>query len=101
MTEHADHHYRGAPFDRERDAFSRVLSGEIGGVSEADIVSNGYVVSTLEASLWCLLTTGSFEEAVLRAVNLGSDTDTTGCVTGGLAGIHYGLDHVPERWRRP
>lgn len=57
-----------------------------------DIKSGGYVVDTLEASLWSILNSNSFEEAVLTAVNLGSDTDTTGAVAGGLAGIVYGLD---------
>jgi ADP-ribosyl-[dinitrogen reductase] hydrolase len=52
----------------------------------------------LEATLWCLLNTNSYAEAVLRAVNLGDDTDTTAAVTGGLAGIHYGLDNIPAEW---
>jgi ADP-ribosyl-[dinitrogen reductase] hydrolase len=50
---------------------------------ENEIYSSGYVVSTLEASLWCFLTTNTYSEAVLKAVNLGADTDTTACVTGG------------------
>ena len=53
---------------------------------------------TLEASIWSLLTTESYEDAVLKAVNLGSDTDTTGAVTGGLAGLLYGFDKIPENW---
>jgi ADP-ribosyl-[dinitrogen reductase] hydrolase len=47
-----------------------------------------------------LLTTSTFQECVLRAVNLGGDTDTTGCVAGGLAGVHYGLSAIPEKWMR-
>jgi len=34
----------------------------------------------------------------LKAVNLGYDTDTTGCVTGGLTGVHYGIDAIPREW---
>jgi ADP-ribosylglycohydrolase len=45
------------------------------------------VLHTLEASLWCLLTEDTYADAVLKAVNLGGDTDTTGAVTGGLAGL--------------
>jgi len=56
------------------------------------------VIHTLEASIWCLLNTSSFQDAVLKAVNLGEDTDTTGCVTGGLAGLYYGLEAVPKEW---
>lgn len=63
-----------------------------------DIKSSGYVIDTLEASLWCLMTTNNFEDAVLKAVNLGEDTDTTGAVTGGLAGILYGKDQIPDDW---
>ena len=62
--------------------------------------SSGYVLHTLEASIWCLLTTGSYQEAVLKAVNLGEDTDTTAAVTGGLAGLLYGLSGIPENWKQ-
>jgi ADP-ribosyl-[dinitrogen reductase] hydrolase len=34
----------------------------------------------------------------LKAVNLGGDTDTTGCVTGGLAGMLYGIETIPQAW---
>ena len=54
---------------------------------------------TLEAALWCLLTTDSYSECVLKAVNLGSDTDTVAAVAGGLAGVLYGYDAIPEEWR--
>jgi ADP-ribosylglycohydrolase len=46
----------------------------------------------------CLLTTDSYKEAVLKAVNLGNDTDTTGAVTGGLAGLLYGFENIPKNW---
>jgi ADP-ribosyl-[dinitrogen reductase] hydrolase len=66
---------------------------------EADVImSTGYVVHTLEASIWCLLTTNTYQEAVLKAVNLGEDTDTTGAVTGGLAGLLYGYESIPKDW---
>ncbi len=63
-----------------------------------EINSSGYVVSTLEASIWCIMTSDSYAEAVLKAVNLGDDTDTTGCVTGGLAAIIYGYESIPNGW---
>lgn len=78
--------------------FDRLLKNNIHKLSEDEIQSNGYVLHTLEASVWCLLTTDNYKEAVLRAVNLGGDTDTTGAVTGGLAGLLYGLDNIPENW---
>lgn len=67
---------------------------------EPEIRSHGYVVDTLEAALWCLLHTDSYADCVLKAVNLGSDTDTTAAVAGGLAGIYYGMDGIPEQWIR-
>lgn len=67
-------------------------------VSESDIRSSGYVADTLEAAIWCLLNTDSFESCVLKAVNLGDDTDTVGAVAGGLAGIYYGIDNIPKEW---
>lgn len=78
--------------------FDRLLQGNISEVAEPFIKSTGYVLHTLEASIWCLLTTGSFEAAVLRAVNLGEDTDTTGAVTGGLAALLYGWEGIPAHW---
>lgn len=66
--------------------------------SEEEIKSTGFVLHTLEASLWCILNTNSYRDAVLRAVNLGDDTDTTAAVTGGLAGIIYGFDEIPRDW---
>ncbi len=65
---------------------------------EEEIKSSGYIVDTLEAAIWCFLNTESYKECVLKAVNLGSDTDTVGAVAGGLAGLYYGLDDIPEAW---
>jgi ADP-ribosylglycohydrolase len=62
------------------------------------IKSSGYVVDTLEAAVWSLITTENLEQALLKAVNLGDDTDTVGAVTGGLAGLFYGYDQIPAAW---
>ena len=86
------------PYVDEFQYYARLLSGWIANADEGTIRSEGYVVDTLEAALWCLLTTGSLTEAVLKAVNLGGDADTTGTVTGGLAGILYGARAIPEGW---
>lgn len=63
-----------------------------------EVKSGGYVVNTLDAALWCLCNTSSYSECVLTAVNLGGDTDTTGCVVGALAGAVYGIDSIPKGW---
>lgn len=78
--------------------FSAPLNPDLGSEHESAIQSSGYVLHTLTASIWCLLTTISFSECVLKAVNLGDDTDTTGCVAGGLAGVFYGVDAIPAEW---
>jgi ADP-ribosyl-[dinitrogen reductase] hydrolase len=82
----------------EINKFNRLLKGNIYEVHEDEIKSGGYVLHTLEASIWCLLNTNSYENAVLKAVNFGEDTDTTGAVTGGLAGILYGFNNIPKSW---
>ena len=97
-AEAARAHYSASPFDREAQRFTKVLSAAFVATPETDIESSGYVVHTFEAAVWCLLTTGTFEEAVLKAVNLGEDTDTTACVAGGLAGLAYGRRAIPADW---
>ncbi len=82
----------------EAAAFERVLGGRLADLRREEIRSSGYVVDTLEAALWCLLTTDHYRDAVLKAVNLGEDTDTTGAVVGGLAGILYGEAGIPAEW---
>lgn len=62
------------------------------------IKSSGYVVDTLEAAVWCLLHSHSYKETVLMAVNLGEDTDTVGAVAGGLAGLYYKEEGIPQEW---
>ena len=75
-----------------------ILLEDVSELASPDINSDSYVVHTLEAALWCLLNYDSFVETVLAAVNLGDDTDTTAAVAGGLAGIWYGGEAIPEEW---
>ena len=65
---------------------------------EPQIRSSGYVLHTLQAALWCVLTTSGYAECVLKAVDLGEDTDTTAAVAGGLAGLWYGAESIPKEW---
>jgi ADP-ribosyl-[dinitrogen reductase] hydrolase len=57
-----------------------------------------YVVESLEAALWAFHSRDSFQDAVLKAVNLGDDVDTTGAVCGQLAGAYWGESGIPEKW---
>lgn len=59
---------------------------------------SGFVVDSFHCVLWCIRNTKSFEEALIKAVNLGGDADTIGAITGGLAGALYGYDAIPDRW---
>ncbi len=97
-VKYAKQGYDKKPYSHELVHFKRIIEGSIQQLPEQEIQSGGYVVHTLEASIWCLLNSHTFTEAVLKAVNLGDDTDTTGIVTGGLAGIYYGLESIPQEW---
>src|ERR1035437_6133303 len=66
--------------------------------SEESIRGTGYCAESLEAALWCFFNTDSFEQAVLRAVNLGDDADTTGAIVGQIAGAFYGMAAIPVTW---
>jgi ADP-ribosylglycohydrolase len=97
------HHFRAFyepdPYwGAELNYFKLLLAGDLADRAESEIDSSGYVIHTLTASLWCLLTTSGYKECVLKAVNLGGDTDTTGCVAGGLAGVAYGAQSIPPEW---
>lgn len=76
----------------------RIINTEFWDLGINDIKSTGYVIDTLEASLWCLYHSISYKEAVLKAVNLGDDADTVGAITGSLAGLYYGYDSIPKKW---
>jgi ADP-ribosylglycohydrolase len=78
--------------------FDRLLKANITDLPLTEIRSGGYVIETIEACIWCLLTTDNYKDAVLKAVNLGHDTDTTAAVTGGLVGLLYGFDGIPKEW---
>ncbi|WP_397364654.1 ADP-ribosylglycohydrolase family protein [Olleya sp. R77988] len=67
-------------------------------LEETEINSSGYVLDTLEASLWCILRFDNYKDTVLKAINLGGDTDTTGAVVGGLAGLIYRFESIPTDW---
>ena len=73
---------------------------ELQQMSRENIRSSGYVIDTMEAAVWSLITTGSLKEALLLAVNLGGDTDTVAAIAGGIAGLYYGYEEIPDDWRK-
>jgi len=78
--------------------YKRIFASDLKYLKREEIKSSGYVVDTLEAALWCLMTTDNYKDCVLKAVNLGEDTDTVAAVAGGMAGALYGCDAIPEEW---
>jgi len=86
--------------EAELSHYARLFDDGFEHLPEAEIKSDGYVVSSLEAAIWCLLNTASYKDCVLRAVNLGEDTDTVAAIAGGLAGALYGYDEIPLAWRK-
>jgi ADP-ribosylglycohydrolase len=80
----------------EIEHYNRIFSPDFEKLPREEIKSGGYVVDTLEAALWCVLTTDSYRECVLKAVNLGGDTDTVAAIAGGLAGALYGYNAIPK-----
>ena len=81
-----------------KQKFNRIIYNDISILNEEDIKSTGYVIDSLEACIWCTLNTNNYKEAVLKAINLGDDTDTIGALTGALAGLIYGYKSIPEEW---
>lgn len=82
----------------EERKFYNIIEKDISTFERHEIGSGGYVMESLEASLWCFLTNDDYKSTALAAVNLGDDTDTTGAIAGGLAGLYYGEAGIPKDW---
>lgn len=67
-------------------------------IPRTEVESDGFVLHTLNAALWCLTNTDNYQDCVLTAVDLGEDTDTTASVAGALAGAVYGFESIPRGW---
>lgn len=79
--------------------YKRIIDGSVIELPEQSIKSSGFVVDTLEASIWCTHNTKDYKSSILKAVNLGDDTDTVGAITGSIAGLLYGYENIPKNWR--
>jgi len=78
--------------------YERILKNDIASYTIDNILSTGYVVDTLECSLWILLNANSYKETIIATTNIGNDTDTIGAIAGSMAGIIYGYDSIPTSW---
>lgn len=79
--------------------YSRIIDNKINEYVIDEIKSTGFIIDTLEATLWVLLNTNSYNQAIIGAINLGDDADTVGACVGGLAGICYGLETINQLWK--
>ncbi len=93
--EKAKEKYKNSP---EISHYSRLFSPDFEKLEKKEIKSTGYVVDTLEAALWCVLTTDTYRDCIIKAANLGDDTDTVAAVAGGIAGALYGYTAFPPEW---
>ena len=84
-----------APLHRE---IAEVAEGSFKRKNPPEIVGGGYVVKSLEAALWAFHDAEDFRGAVLGAVNLGDDADTTGAICGQFAGAMWGESGIPRAW---
>jgi ADP-ribosyl-[dinitrogen reductase] hydrolase len=83
-----------------KEKFNRLFDSSFTLTHIDDIYSDGYVIHTLEAAVWCFMNNESYHDAVLQAVNCGGDTDTIAALTGALSATFYGLDNIPSDWKR-
>ncbi len=84
-------------FGRQDNVWKHFFA-EIDYLEQKDLIASGFVVDTLQSALWCFLNTGSFEEALIAAVNCGDDVNSLTAVAGALSGAHYGVELIPARW---
>lgn len=99
IDEASDYYGRDLMNLSELANYSRIIDiAEFSRTPEKNIRTSGYVVDTLEAAIWNAITTTSYKECLIQAVNLGDDADTVGAIAGGLAGLYYGCDAIPDEW---
>lgn len=90
-------------FEYAFSKYERLTSKTFIRLPEDEISSSGYVVDTLEAAFWSFITTDSYRACILKAVNLGKDTDTIAAVSGAMAALYYGWsceEVIPSEWKK-
>lgn len=98
-TTYCNKHLREDPlYNAEFHHYESIFSQSFLSWELEQVKSDGYVVHSLEAALWCFFRHDNYEQTVLEAVNLGEDTDTIAAIAGTMAGLRYGLDSIPPSW---
>ena len=78
--------------------YNRIIENDINLLNEDEINSSGFIVHTLEAVLWVSLNTTNYKDSIIKAINLGKDTDTIGAIAGSVTGLKYGYENIPSEW---
>jgi ADP-ribosyl-[dinitrogen reductase] hydrolase len=73
--------------------------GKVISMRKEELNPSGFVVDSFLCALWCFINYSNPEKIISEAVNLYGDPDTIGAIAGGLAGVYFGYDSIPERWR--
>ena len=82
----------------DNESYSKELELEVRPLEHTTGTGSGYVVDCLRSARQ-VQNAGDYEAVVKAAIALGNDTDTTGCVAGGIAGLVCGVSGIPTRWR--
>ena len=82
--------------EEERRYFEKLIQHDIRETKIEDLKTGGYVIEVLESSMWFFLNKESYKDTILSIINLGHDTDTSAVIAGGLAGLYYGREGIPE-----
>lgn len=85
-------------FKEPLEKYHRLFDEHFAELPEDEIESSGYILDSLEAAIWCLLNTNDYKSLILKAVNLGLDTDTIGAIASGLGGLAYNVEDLPAEW---
>lgn len=84
--------------EKERKHFNKLIQNDIRDTHIDNLKTGGYVIEVLESSIWFFLNNDSFKDTILSIINLGHDTDTSAAIAGGLAGLYYGQEEMPQEW---
>ncbi len=82
----------------EQAHFIRLIQNDIRETKIDDLKSGGYVIEVLESSILFFLQENNYRDTILSIINIGHDTDTSAAIAGGLAGLYYGFNGIPEEW---
>lgn len=85
-------------FKTDAAHLNTILISDFTNIKESEIKSTGFVIHTLEAVLWSFINSNNYSSSILKAINLGGDTDTIGAITGSISGLFYGLDDNALEW---